>query len=260
MKKQTLRLALLQSELYWESVEDNLHSFSDQIRRLPEADLIVLPEMFSTGFSMAPERLAEKNRMLALTWMEDVSRERSCALCGSLCVEDQGKFVNRFFGFQKGALDVRYDKRHLFSLAGEEKKYTAGIQQVYWEVLGWRLMPLICYDLRFPAWSRNDGSVDLYLYVANWPEKRIAAWDTLLRARAMENMAYVAGVNRVGVDGNGMAHSGSSQVFDVLGHSLGRCPDNQQEALVVDLSMEALAENRKRFGFLQDRDRFTLQG
>ena len=123
-----------------------------------------------------------------------------------------------------------------------EKKYTAGIQQVYWEILGWRLMPLICYDLRFPAWNRNDGSVDLYLYVANWPEKRIAAWDTLLYARAMENMAYVAGVNRVGVDGNGMAHNGSSQVFDVLGHSLGRCPDNQQEALVIDLSMEALAE------------------
>ena len=254
-----LRLALLQSELHWESVEDNLRLFSDQIRRLPEVDLIVLPEMFSTGFSMSPEQLSEKNRIHALKWMENISKEKFCALCGSLCVEDKGKYVNRFFGFQKGLLDVRYDKRHLFSLAGEEKKYSAGSQQVYWEVLGWQLMPLICYDLRFPVWSRNDGSVDPYLYVANWPEKRIAAWDTLLRARAMENMAYVAGVNRVGMDGNGMAHNGSSQVLDVLGHSLGRCPDNQQHALVVELSLETLARNRKRFGFLHDRDRFTLQ-
>lgn len=254
-----LSLALLQFDIVWEDVDANLKKIESHIERLQEVDLLLLPEMFSTGFTMQPEKFGERNANEVVSWMRRWSEKKQMAICGSLCVEDSGKFFNRLFIFDKGDLQLTYDKRHLFSLAGEEIVYNPGTDAKTWSFKTWRIRPFICYDLRFPVWSRNTDEIDLYLYVANWPERRIEAWEKLLQARAIENMAFVAAVNRVGEDGNEIAHNGASQVVNSLGRVIKRMADNEEGILKVDISRTESLKVRERFGFLKDRDAFILQ-
>lgn len=255
----TLNLALLQSPLYWENPLANRVQFQEKIQAISRAvDLIVLPEMFSTGFTMSPQHIAAAEGSTTVAWMQQMARDTGAALVGSLAFEENGKQYNRlFFVSPEGSVDY-YDKRHTFSLAGEDKVYEAGTRKVIISYRGFSLCPLICYDLRFPVWSRNVEGYDALLYVANWPASRIMVWDTLLRARAIENMAYAIGVNRVGVDGLGHAYPGHSAVYNALGAPL--TYSEKEEILYVTLEKEHISTTRSQFRFLEDRDSFSLIG
>jgi predicted amidohydrolase len=252
-----MKIALIQTRLEWENSSANRTRFSDKINSLENADLIVLPEMFSTGFTMHPSSVAESMDGETVTWMKKMAIEKGIAICGSVVISEQDKYYNRLLFVLPSGEIRKYDKRHLFTLAGEDKAYTAGTERLIVEYKGFRICPLICYDLRFPVFSRNTENYDLLLYVANWPEPRIAAWDTLLRARAIENMCFVSGVNRVGKDNNGHNYIGHSQAFDALGNSLLDASESD-EILIVGLNKNALLETRQKFGFLNDRDAFTV--
>lgn len=252
-----MKIALIQTRLEWENSSANRTRFSDKINSLENADLIVLPEMFSTGFTMHPSSVAESMDGETVTWMKKMAIEKGIAICGSVVISEQDKYYNRLLFVLPSGEIRKYDKRHLFTLAGEDKAYTAGTERLIVEYKGFRICPLICYDLRFPVFSRNTENYDLLLYVANWPEPRIAAWDTLLRARAIENMSFVLGVNRVGKDSNGHNYIGHSQAFDALGNSLLDASESD-EILIVGLNKNALLETRQKFGFLNDRDAFTV--
>lgn len=255
-----MKITLLQSPLIWENPEANRQHFSTMINRLDgTTDLILLPEMFATGFTMKPESVAEPLNGPTVTWMKEIAAANNCVLTGSLVIQDEGRYYNRLLFVLPDGEIRQYDKRHLFSLAGEDKAYTAGTKKLVVEYKGWKICPLICYDLRFPVFARNVEEYDLLLYVANWPEPRITAWDTLLKARAIENMCYVAGVNRVGKDANGHNYPGHSQVFDALGAPLLELSENEG-AFTVEIDKEALLKARDKFGFLNDRDSFTLRG
>jgi len=255
--KDTLTLALIQSSLSWENAPENRDAFTQKIDRLGSVDLIVLPEMFSSGFTMNPERVAEPMDGDTVCWMRALASQKKAAITGSLVIESQGKYYNRLlFATPEGDL-YHYDKRHTFTLAGEDKAYTAGTTQKIIVYKGWRICPLICYDLRFPVWSRNTAAYDLVLYVANWPKPRIQAWDALLTARAIENIAYCAGVNRVGKDQNNHEYIGHSAVYDALGSPIVRCGEEENETIIT-LHKSPLIDARKRFNFLADRDNFTL--
>jgi predicted amidohydrolase len=254
-----LKIAMLQVDLAWENSEKNLNIFSDKIDQIPEdVDLIVLPEMFSTGFSMNAANLAEEPDGRTSQWMKEIARKLNCAVTGSVIIKENKNFYNRlFFVFPDGSFE-KYDKRHTFTLAKEDQTYTAGEERLIVEYKGWRICPLICYDLRFPVWARNTSNYDLLIYVANWPETRIHAWDVLLQARAIENMAYCIGLNRTGLDGNEYVYNGHSAVYDCLGKSLF---DNDREiefSEVVELDKSHLKEVREKLKFLQDKDNFSL--
>ncbi len=251
-----MKVALVQSALVWESPVVNRAVLNQKISA-HQADLFVLPEMFSTGFTMHPERVAEAMNGETVTWMQTIAAKKNAAVCGSVVIEDRGHFYNRLlFVFPSGEVEY-YDKRHLFTLAGEHNAYTPGRKKVVVDYKGFRICVLICYDLRFPVFSRNNDDYDVLLYVANWPEPRAAAWDTLLKARAIENMSFVIGVNRVGQDDNGHNYLGHSQVFDALGSPMVANSEND-EVLTAELNKNALLEIRQKFGFLNDRDRFTV--
>lgn len=256
MKK--LRIALIQTSLNWENKEANLNMFSEKIRTINGADLIVLPEMFSTGFSMQAKLLAETMDGPAVQWMRKTTAEKNCVLCGSLIIEDERRYYNRLVWMRPDGTFETYDKSHLFSLSGEEKTYTAGSQQLIVELNGWRICPLVCYDLRFPVWSRNkNASYDVLLYVANWPERRIQAWKYLLIARAIENQSYCIGLNRVGNDGNDVYHSGDSMVVDPLGNVIYH-KQHDEDVGMVELEMAELKKVRETFRFLNDADDFVI--
>lgn len=257
--EKSLNVAVLQVNLAWENITKNLDVFNEKIELIPgEIDLIVLPEMFSTGFSMNAEELAEPPKGRALQWMQKIAESRDTAITGSVIVKEDGKFYNRlYFVFPDTSYKV-YDKRHTFTLAGEDKTYTAGKDRLIVEYKGWRICPLICYDLRFPVWSRNNDNYDLLIYVANWPETRIHAWDVLLQARAIENMAWCIGVNRTGEDGNAYKYNGHTGVYDCLGKSMFNDAREIEFTEVVTLDKDSLLETREKLRFLQDRDRFSL--
>lgn len=255
MAQELFRLALLQSTLVWEAPEANRQALASQLASLPQADLILLPEMFSTGFSMKVDTLAEREQE-SLAWLQASAREMSSAIAGSVMTVEEGAYFNRLYFVYPDGSYQHYDKAHLFSLAGEDRYYQAGKEKLVLEHLGWRINPQICYDLRFPAWCRNLEDFDLQFFVANWPDRRAEAWRALLQARAIENMAYVAGVNRIGEDGHGIAHSGFSRVIDPLGQLVKAWEPGQSESAVVELSYSYLQEQRDRFGFLRDRDSF----
>jgi len=213
--------------------------------------------MFTTGFSMDAPQLAEPMDGASVAWMRQAAADHDAAICGSLIVAEDGRFLNRYVCALPSGELVCYDKRHLFRLAGEQHHYAAGDRQVTFELKGWRICPLVCYDLRFPVWSRNRGGYDLLLYVANWPDRRHFAWQTLLRARAIENLAYVAGVNRVGRDGNDIAYAGGSCVLDYAGEDLANLGADAGVA-TVSLDAERLRTFRERFAFHKDADDFSL--
>ncbi|WP_370281079.1 amidohydrolase [Robiginitalea marina] len=253
-----MEIALVQTSLAWEDPEANRLHFSRLLD--PEtgrADLIVLPEMFTTGFTMSPQNIPPGEEARSLDWMRETAARTRAAVTGSLVAREGGKYYNRLFFVEPGGAYETYDKRHTFTLAGEDQVYERGRTRKLIHFRGFTICPLICYDLRFPVWSRNTEDYDLLLYVANWPAPRIAAWDALLKARAIENMAYVAGVNRTGTDPNAHRYPGHSAVFDALGTRLAY--SEQEEVLHVTLSLEHLSETRKSLRFLQDQDRFTLE-
>lgn len=254
----TLKITIIQSELHWEDAAANRQMFSEKMKAIDEEiDLIILPEMFSTGFSMNAEKLAEPNDGKTLQWMISEAKNHNSAITGSVIISEDNNFYNRlFFVFPDGTYQ-KYDKKHTFTLSKENENYTAGSELLIVDYKGWKICPLVCYDLRFPVWARNTEAYDVLLYVANWPKVRTLAWDTLLRARAIENMAYCIGVNRVGFDGNEHEYVGHSAVYDVLGKQVSVSEFGEFIETVV-LDKKHIATNRQHFQFLNDRDNFTL--
>lgn len=254
-----MKIALIQSSLTWESPFANRNYFETKINAITEAvDLIVLPEMFTSGFTMNPSAVAETMEGETIVWLRSLAKVKSSALTGSMIIKEDGNFYNRLlFVFPSGEIQF-YDKKHLFTLAGEDKVYTSGEQKLIINYLGWKICPLICYDLRFPVFSRNTEGYDLLIYVASWPKKRINAWDILLKARAIENMSYAVGVNRIGEDINGHEYTGHSQVVDFLGNSILEA-DEVEGTFVVELNRDDMLETRLKLDFLSDRDAFELK-
>lgn len=257
--QEVLNITMIQCPLFWEQPEQNRTMFSEQIATIEKpTDLIVLPEMFTTGFSMNPSSLAETNDGPSVKWMQEMARKSNSAITGSIIIQEEGKYFNRmFFVFPDGHYEY-YDKRHTFTFAGEDKAYQSGDKRLLITYKGWKIFPLICYDLRFPVWARNSDDYDVILYVASWPQVRMLAWDTLLRARAIENMAYCVGVNRTGIDGNNHEYVGHSAIYDPLGVQISK-PDFEGDFIeTVSLSKRHLQETRTRFHFLDDRDTFEI--
>ena len=254
-----LRVTLVQSEIAWEAPAANRHRLAEHFRGLAgHTDLIVLPEMFSTGFSMNTAPLAESMNGPTVGWMREEAAAMGCVITGSLIVQDQGHYFNRLVWARPDGSLAHYDKRHLFRMAGEQNHYTAGGARLTVELKGWRVCPLICYDLRFPVWSRSRGDYDLLLYVANWPARRARAWAALLRARAIENLCYVAGVNRIGRDGNAVSYAGDSVALDFLGRPLSsEGGGDRVETAVLDL--ESLRGYREEFPAHLDADGFEIK-
>lgn len=229
-----------------------------------KTELVLLPEMFSTGFSMRPEIFAEPMSGETVSWMKRVSREKNVILTGSVIIEDNGNYFNRLIWMLPNGVHGYYDKRHLFAYAGENEHYEPGHKRLIASVNGWRVNLQVCYDLRFPVWARqqihgNHTEYDLLIYVANWPQRRSHAWKTLLQARAIENQCYVAGVNRVGYDGNDIYHSGDSMLVDGLGQVLYHKAD-ADDIHTITIHKSDLDDTRSRFPFWKDADDFSLTG
>ncbi|WP_298116476.1 amidohydrolase [Flavobacterium sp.] len=253
-----MKIALIQTELSWENPNENVALLQDNINTISQyVDLIVLPEMFTSGFTMNPQNVAESMDGATISWLKKTAKNKNCAITGSLVIEENGNYYNRLvFVFPSGEIQS-YDKRHLFSLAGEDKVYTSGTKKLIAEYKGFKICPLICYDLRFPVFSRNIEDYDVLIYVANWPKPRTNAWDILLKARAVENMCYAIGVNRVGTDNNNHEYIGHSQVVDYLGNYIQE-PTEKEGILFVELNKKEMLETRKKLNFLNDRDNFKL--
>lgn len=255
---EALRVSLIQSAIEWEAPAANLAHYAAQIAKLPATDLIVLPEMFTTGFIMEPAKHAETSTGPALRWMHQQAKATSAAITGSLVIEQGGHFFNRLYFVQPDGTEAQYDKRHPFSMSGEHLHYRAGRERLIVHYRGWRICPLICYDLRFPVWSRNEAAYDLLIYVANWPDRRSYDWQTLLKARAVENQCYVVGVNRVGEDANGHHYRGNSCVIDPGWRKTLYDADTTPSLHTATLSGTHLLEVRKKLPFLQDQDQFKI--
>lgn len=260
-----MRLTLIQTPLHWENPTANRAMLEEQIFSLPEStDLIVLPEMFTTGFTMNAAPLAEPMNLTTFRWMRQMADQTAAAVTGSYIVKENGRFYNRLIWMEPGGSFDVYDKRHLFRMAGEDKVFSSGTKRLIRHWRGWNVCPLICYDLRFPVWSRNaeprnrgDQPYDLLLYVANWPAARRNAWNTLLPARAIENLGFVAGVNRIGADGNGHEYAGDSALFDFKGEMLHQA-GNTETLIQATLSLDALRAFRERFPAYHDADDFQI--
>ena len=269
MPADQLHISIIQPDITWEQKEANFLQYESYIAGIKGArEVVVLPEMFSTGFSMAPERLAETMDGYSVSWMKGMATKYRCIITGSLIIEEEGKYYNRLIWMQPNGQFGVYDKRHLFGYADEDEHYTAGSKRLIASVKGWRINLLICYDLRFPVWSRQapipqtngytgEPEYDVLLYVANWPERRSLAWRTLLQARAIENQAYVVGVNRVGPDGKEIIHKGESSVFGPLGDVIWQA-GHDAVVQTVTLDKQPLLKTREGLPFLKDADKFML--
>ncbi len=258
MTQQSLHIALVQSDLIWENPEKNRQKFGKLFRKIGDkTDVIVLPEMFTTGFTMHPERIDEKQGNATLEWMKEQAKTFNAAITGSILYPEGTTYYNRLFFVLPDQTFYSYDKKHTFTYAGENKRYSSGNERVIITYKNFRIYPLICYDLRFPVWSRYKGDYDVLLYVANWPKPRMEAWDTLLKARAIENMSFTIGLNRVGEDPNGHQYTGHTAVFDPLGDRLAY--SESPEIIETTLKLEHLKEIRGNFRFLEDRDSFSLR-
>lgn len=254
-----LKIALIQADLVWENPKQNRSNFSKKIDGLTEdVDLLILPEMFSSGFTMNASAVAETMQGETVLWMKNLASKKNMAIIGSLVISEAGNFHNRLLFVEPSGKITYYDKRHTFTLVGEDDIYTAGKEKVIVDYKGWKICPLICYDLRFPVWARNTEDYDALIYVANWPKPRVSAWDALLKARAIENMCYCVGVNRVGVDGVNSHYSGHSAVYDVLGNTLTSMIPNEEEIEIITLEKRHIEAYRNKLKFLNDRDTFTI--
>ena len=257
---QDLRITLIQTFLHWENPPANRQMFSKHLNSvIEETDIIVLPEMFSTGFTMNTAA-AESMDGETVKWLKLEAERKKCVIAGSLLVHDGEKYFNRLFWMKPDGNFLTYDKRHLFRLSGEEKIFTAGNKKLITELGGWKICPMVCYDLRFPVWSRRTPKedYDVLIYSANWPQKRIAAWNQLLPARAIENQSYVVGVNRCGKDGNNAEHPGNSVAFDFTGKKI-NTKDSGEFIETITLSYSELQQFRSHYPFHLDADEFTLR-
>mgnify|MGYP003487910670 CR=1 FL=1 len=254
---ENLKISLVQSHLYWENIEKNLHHFT-QLCQDVKTDVLVFPEMFTTGFTNQSEKLGVSMDSAPVKWMQELSQKIDTLVMGSMVIVENEEYFNRMIiAFPNGELQT-YDKRHLFSLVGENNYYTAGREKILIEYKDWKISPLICYDLRFPTWCRNTEMEEVLIFVANWPEKRQKHWNLLLNARSIENQCYVVGVNRIGDAGNGIPHNGMSAVYDFWGNEILLANDLLGITL-VEISKNELNEHRNRFGFWKDRDTFEIQ-
>lgn len=255
-----LKVSTLQTSLHWEDPAKNLAHVTEKISQLPPTDILILPEMFTTGFTMKPAAQAEENGGTGLQWMQQQAQAKNCVITGSISVKDTGNYYNRLYWVKPDGSFLFYDKRHLFSMGKEHEHYTAGSTKLIIDYKGWKICPLICYDLRFPVWSRNtrENPYDLLIYVANWPEVRSFPWKQLLIARAIENQCYVAGVNRIGPDGNDIAHSGDTVVLNPRGEAISYTKAHEDSLETLTLSYPALTDFRKAFPVLNDADRFKI--
>ena len=249
-----LKITGLNFDISWKAKHLSFQRIEEDLK-YSKADLFLLPEMFSTGFSMEPEEIADRDDE-TLTWMKSFAKNKNAAVCGSISVEDDGKFYNRMYFVKPDGTYHQYDKRHLFSFSGEDKVYSPGKERVVVDYLGVKILLQICYDLRFPVFSRSNGDYDLALYVANWPEKRVEAWEHLLKARAIENQAYVFGLNRIGTDGNNLVYRESSHCFFADGSEVSEKSGNLVSA---EIDLEKLEKFRSHFTFLNDRDDFEIK-
>lgn len=255
-----LKITTIQTSLHWEQVDENLFHFSKMMDGVEASDIIVLPEMFTTGFTMNPEKLGEEHGGKGLQWMQQKAKEKDAIIVGSISVKDNGNYYNRLYWVKPDGTYEWYDKRHLFRMGNEHQHYTAGNKKLVIDYKGWKVCPLVCYDLRFPVWSRNkkENTYDVLIYVANWPEVRSYPWKQLLIARAIENQAYVVGVNRIGEDGNGIAHSGDTSIINPRGEITNNTQSHQDKAETVLLSYTYLQDFRKVFPVMLDGDDFEV--
>lgn len=253
-----LNVAIVQTHLIWENPQANRAMLEEKIQNITsQVDLIILPEMFTTGFTMKPDSIDTEEGSATLEWMKSMAKTKDAALIGSMVYHEEGKYFNRLLMVPPDGSVNKYDKKHTFTLAGEDKVYQAGTERLMLTYKGFKLCPMICYDLRFPVWARNTENYDVLIYVANWPKPRISAWDTLLQARAIENMSYCIGANRIGLDGLGHEYSGHSSVYDVLGKPL--VYSEKEEILYATLDKEHISSQRNKLKFLNDRDEFSLK-
>ena len=248
-----MKLTILQRDIVWADPAENVRRAEDAINRNPGADLYVLPEMFSTGFCTQPEGIAEPVENQTVSWMKAKASQTGAAIAGSIAVHEDGKYYNRFHFVTPDGNITTYDKKHLFTFGGEHKRFTAGSERVIVTYKGFRILLEICYDLRFPVWSRNKGDYDMIIYVASWPTPRVEAWKALLAARAIENQCYVVGVNRVG-DDPGNNYCGGSRVIDPYGQIMAECEDGKEMEATAKVDMEVLEAFRAKFPVLDDAD------
>lgn len=257
--KNNLNIALVQTDTVWKNIDQNLSNLSQKLNAISDkVDIIILPELFSTGFTMKGVNLAEMMDGKSIEWMQGLSLKKDCLIIGSLIINDNSNIYNRLIvTFPNGDLK-HYDKRHLFSFAGEDKVFSGGKKRLIFEYKGFKICPLICYDLRFPVWARNTKEIDLLIYVANWPVARIQSWDILLKGRAIENLCYSVGVNRVGIDNNELVYNGHSAVYDALGNTLLDFGEDKEDIKMISLEKDYILKTRNKFGFLEDRDHFEI--
>ena len=259
----SLLVTVIQTNLHWEDKKANLQMLEEKIGNIKDrTEVVVLPEMFSTGFSMKPEQLAETMEGETVQWMKRVAAERKIILTGSVIIKENDNYFNRLIWMLPNGQSGIYDKRHRFAFAGEDKHYTAGNKRLIASVKGWKINLQVCYDLRFPVWARQQSQsegpeYDVLIYVANWPERRSLAWKTLLQARAIENQCYVIGVNRVGNDGNKIYHSGDSMIIDPMGEVMYHKKDDE-DVFTISLDKEHLKTIREKLPFLKDADHFMI--
>lgn len=255
-----LKVTIVQSPLIWENVDGNLTGFTERLSSIKpgDTDLIVLPEMFTTGFTMDAARLAEGMDGKAFQWLKKTANEKQCVITGSVAIKDNEGFYNRLIWMRPDGTFETYNKRHTFRMANEHHTYTGGDKKLIVTLKGWRICPLICYDLRFPVYSRNRNDYDCLIYVANWPEVRSYPWKQLLIGRAIENLSYVIGVNRIGKDGKGLDHSGDSAVLNFKGVPISKTQAHQDVVETVSLSYGELEEFRKIFPASLDADNFVI--
>ncbi len=248
-----MKISIIQQDIVWAEVTENIRKVDSIIDSLPQADIYILPEMFSTGFCTVPDGIAEEAEGQTLQWMKAKSLQINAAIAGSLAVKEQGQYYNRFYFVQPDGTVHHYDKKHLFTYGGEHEHFTAGNERVVVEFRGVRILLEICYDLRFPIWSRNHGDYDMIFYVASWPSVRMGAWKSLLVARAIENQCYVAGVNRVGKDPSN-EYAGGSMVVDPYGKIIAECEDGVEMSASAEIDMDMLEAFRAKFPVLNDSD------
>jgi len=255
-----LKITIYQGYLFWENIDKNLQNISLRLSGIREkTNLIILPEMFNTGFSMNAEALGETMDGKTMQWMQKTAQKFECVVTGSIIIKENGKYYNRLLWVRPDGTHEHYDKRHLFTLGNEHQTYTAGTKKLIVELNGWKICPMICYDLRFPVWLRNvDEDYDLLMIVANWPEKRALHWRTLIPARAVENQSYVIGVNRVGHDGNEVYHSGDSTCIDPNGNVVYYKRD-EEDVYTFSIIGDEVKKARRALPFLKDADVFTIE-
>jgi len=261
-----MKIAVIQTDIIWENPNNNYNNIQEKLNGInnKKVDLIILPEMFSTGFSMDSEKISEKNKGKTFSWMKNLAQDKGISIIGSVATKDKGKYFNRLYYINSLGDYKHYDKRHLFRMANEHKHYSMGNERTIIRLKDFNICPLICYDLRFPVFSRNtfiksSFKYDCLIYVANWPKARVSAWTSLLKARAIENQVYVIGVNRVGMDGNGIEYNGKSRIYDFKGDRIDSFQDNTQQVQIIDINKAELNSFRTKFPAHLDADGFEIK-